>query len=174
MMKKKTLATLLTLTMLTTAAVPVFAAEGDITTDKGTGATKLTYTATENFIVVIPPNVTLENGIGTGKIEVTSATLDPSHSLNVSITDSKNKDADNAFRMILTGTSGDTAKYVSYVITDKDDKAVKLDSDLSTPFLSVASGVGTGSAELTYTAAKSTASVTGEYTDTLTFTATVK
>ena len=67
-MKKKTLATLLTLTMLTTAAVPVFAADNDVTIDKttNTGSTNITYKVESTYTVVIPPSITLDTATSDG------------------------------------------------------------------------------------------------------------
>ena len=157
MMKKKTLATLLTLTMLATAAVPVFAA--DVTTETGQETT-VTYDVTSSFTVVIPESVALTNGTGSGEITVTDAVIDFGKNLNVTITSATNYDAANsAFRL----RDGDKESYVKYTI-----KNGSVDVKKDVAFLTVSAGTATGAATLTYTADKATKA--GNYTDKLTFT----
>ena len=158
MMKKKTLATLLTLTMLTTAAVPVFAEEGE-----GNSSTLLTYTPDPNtYTFVIPPNTTIAaNGTGTGNVKVKDVLLDTGKSLTVSIGTSTNN-------FMLKKDESDT-NGVAYTITKQPD-ATELKTGDSV--LTVASGKGGDSVTLTYKANKPV--VVGTYTDTLTFTAKVE
>ena len=157
-MKKKTLATLLTLTMLATAAVPVFAAEGDVTTDGGTKETAVTYNVASSFTVVIPESVTLTNGTGAGEIKVTDAVIESDKNLTVTITNAVGYDSTNGFQ--LKNGSGDTVKYT---IKNGETNVVK-----DVAFLTVPAGTAAGSATLTYAAAKATKA--GTYTDKLTFT----
>lgn len=157
MMKKKTLATLLTLTMLTTAAVPVFAAEGG-------NSTLVTYTPTPNtYQVVIPATTTIDagSGEGTGEIKATGVLLEDSKSLKVSIGTSTNN--------FMLKKSEDDTNGVAYKITKQGDNAELAADSL---ILTVASGTGSGSVTLAYKADKP--AVVGIYTDTLTFTAKVE
>lgn len=167
MMKKKTLATLLTLTMLTTAAVPVFAADENVTTDGGEKKTTVSYEVGSTFTVVIPATVTLTNGTNTGdsgKISVSDAIIPEGKNLTVTITDATNYDTTgNKFRLV---DSANPNNYLDYTIKNGEAAVTK-----GTAFLSVPAGTATGDAALTYTAKANKA---GTYTDQLTFTAKVE
>ena len=167
MMKKKTLATLLTLTMLTTAAVPVFAEDVDVTTETGQSSI-VTYKVDSNFTVTIPKDVTLKDGTGNGAIKVGANAMIPSgKSLTVTITNANKYDeADKKFHLVDTKDPNNTLGYtISTAGIDKVEKDVA--------FLTVPAGtVAETSATLSYTA--DTVIKAGEYEDTLTFTVAVK
>lgn len=155
MMKKKTLATLLTLTMLTTAAVPVFAA------GEAGNSTTLTYTVASDYQVVIPPDVPLssENGTGDVTFQINNALIEFGKELNVSISESTNY-ADGKFH--LSDGHENTIEYT--IKKDGTDVAI------STSFLTVKSGNTTGSAKLDFkTAEDAVITAAGDYTDKLTF-----
>ena len=159
MMKKKTLATLLTLTMLTTAAVPVFAA--DKTND--TGSTELTYTVESTFTMTIPADTTLTGGTGSSTVSVSDAVIPSGQSLNITVSSANYDTSNSKFRL---KDQDKDSNYINYTITKNDNNITGGDS-----VLTVASGTETGSANLVYKA--DVTKVAGTYKDTLTFTATV-
>lgn len=165
MMKKKTLATLLTLTMLTTAAVPVFAEEGD------NRATELTYTVASTYTLTIPKTVSWKSADGAGAITITvdKAVIKPDETVNVSILNGDHPDgADNPFRMIDA-----KGNFLSYKIEKKEVDETVTVVKLAEPFLSV-TGEQTlpASATLNVTAT-GTPKIAGDHTDKLTFTAAI-
>lgn len=156
MMKKKTLATLLTLTMLATAAVPVFAA--DKTSD--TKNVELTYKVESTFTMTIPADTTLTGGTGSSTVSVSDAVIPFGQSLNITIA-STNYDTDS-FRL----KDGNNANYIKYTIKNGSTPISNNDT-----ILSVDSDNATGTVTLNYEAEQ--AKKAGTYTDQLTFTATV-
>lgn len=163
-MKKKTLATLLTLTMLTTAAVPVFAADNDVTIDKttNTGSTNITYKVESTYTVVIPPSITLDTATGKGTIDVAvnKAVITPEETLSVAISKADNSDGTTIFQLKDTKDH-----FVSYTI-DKEGTTVNLNDK----FLSMKGGETLPSVTLNITAT-GTPKIAGDHTDKLTFTA---
>lgn len=156
MMRKKTLATLLTLTMLTTAAVPVFAAEGD----SESTATELQYTPTPNTYTFLIPETTDITAVDGTDIGVEDVLLEDGKILTVSIGNST-----NGFQLKDDIGGGS----VGYTITEKG-KTEPLTTN--SPILTVASGKGGGTVTLTFKADKKPTKV-GTYTDQLTFTAAI-
>ena len=158
MMKKKTLATLLTLTLLTTAAVPAVAFGVDKTTD--TQNIELTYKVESTFTMTIPADITLTGGTGSSTVGVSDAVIPFGQSLNITIA-SPNYDTDS-FRL----KDGDKDNYIKYTIKNGATGISNNDK-----ILSVTSGSATESVTLDYEAEQ--AKKAGTYTDQLTFTATV-
>lgn len=158
MMKKKTLATLLTLTMLTTAAVPAIAFGEDKTTD--TQNIELTYKVDSTFTVTIPAETALTNGKGSSTVSVSDAVIPFGQSLNITIA-STNYET-NSFRL----KDGANDNYIKYTIKNG---ATGISNNET--ILSVNSDNATGSVTLDYEAEQ--AKKAGTYKDQLTFTAAV-
>ena len=160
MMKKKTLATLLTLTMLATAAVPVFAA--DKTSD--TGNAELTYTVESTFTMIIPANTTLTDGIGSGTVSASDVVIPSNKLLNIKVK-STNYNSTDKFRL----KDNNSDNYIKYTIKNGE---TAIDNEATV--LSVAADTAVTPVTLNFALVDLAQKVAGTYTDTLTFTATVE
>ena len=164
---KKIISVTLALALLLSLTLPALAIDATVTSSGGTGISTLTYTVAQSFTVTIPESTAINAATktGTGTVTVAAGTLiDYGNQLTVTITAATNYDAANSkFRM----KNGGNDNYIEYTIKKGSTDVVK-----DTAFLTVLAGtVDETSAELTYTAAAPT--ISGIYTDTLTFTVSV-
>ena len=157
---KKVLCLLLTLSLL---CAGVALADTNITTDGGTGSTTVTYTVPEpgtDFVVIIPPSVTIPQGGTSATMQIsigTGSTLESGKTLSVKLESSA-----NGFKLQLAEGS----ETISYKV-EKDGQAVNASGDV----LSWTGGqaipeAATLTMELTELTDGKTA---GDYSDTLTF-----
>lgn len=165
MMKKKTLATLLTLTMLTTAAVPAFAAGTAFDKDTDKGTTEITYKVDSTYTITIPVDVDLASTTKTGAVTIADAKIPFGQSLNIKVT-STNYDKENSkFRL----KDGAKENYIDYKINDGSNDIAN-----EAIILSAAAGTTEKTVNLTFSLVNSEQNIAGSYADTLTFTAAVE
>lgn len=157
-------ATALLATMATTS---VFAIDSDSTASTN-GTAEVKYTVAESYSWTVPADVTFTSTQGINETEDKTATVSveknvipDGKSLNISIS------SKNGFKVVNSGTSLD------YKVVKTGNTTALTNDDV---ILTVKAGVNTGSQELTFTLSTTTgtAEVAGTYTDTVTYTATVK
>ena len=141
---------------ITTCAciLPVQAFAADNTTHDSSVA----YSVSAKFTMTISDSVRISDGTGTVSVGASDVLANETKKLSVKLTGALNHDSTN-FRL-KTGTQ----TYLNYTIT-KAGETVALGGEV----LAVPAGSTSGSTTLTLT--PSTATVSGDYADTLTFTA---
>ena len=169
---KKALSLALALVLAFALAIPAFAetvnaTEGNFT-DK-TGNTTVTYSVSGKYTISIPANFPLDAaGDGTADIGVSDVLIPTGKTLTVKLTTENYADSKNYLK------DGTKASSISYTITskvkDSQDTPTAVTNDAA--FITVAAGSKAGETRtLTFDANIAEATLMGEHTDIITFTA---
>jgi hypothetical protein len=167
-MKRKILATLLSLTMVLGMTCTAFAAE--LNSTSRSGDTKVQYTVEESYTVTIPGDISLTSSktSDTGIVSAENVLINKDNSLTVTMSSTTYS---NGYK--LTAPSGNSS--IPYTIKTATNSSNALED--KAVVLKVTSGSTSGNETLTFAVDADTvannAKESGNYTDTLTFTVAV-
>lgn len=151
---KKIIALVIAIVMMAAISVPAFAA--NLSTESNSGNVTMTYEVSGAWTVAIPEDFSL-NESGTKTVTASNCFLNNGETLTVTVNSA------DGFKMMLGGTN--TEIVIAYTVNGETAGPVEV--------LSVASGLATKEATVTFATTGTIPNVAGTYSDVLSFTVAV-